>query len=72
MEKLIKNKAVWVAFFSFWGLIVMRYTQVPEEIWQSFIVLAGAIVAVFIGEEIEKGLVRSVERTLRELDTFRK
>ena len=72
MEKLIRNKAVWTALFAFVGLIVMRYTQVPEEIWQSFIVLAAAIVAVFVGEEIEKGLVRSVERTLRELDTFRK
>ena len=67
MDKLIRSKAFWTAFIGVIAVLVMRYTQVPEEVWQSIAGLLAVVVAIFTGEEVENGISRSVERSIREL-----
>ena len=52
LKALFRSAAFYTALISFAGVCVMRYTQVPPEIWQSFVGLASAIVLALIGKEV--------------------
>lgn len=64
MNVLLHSKAFWSALISFVGVVIMRYTQVPPEIWQSFVGLAGAVVLAFLGDEVGASLGRSVAKSM--------
>jgi Na+/H+ antiporter NhaD/arsenite permease-like protein len=67
MERLFKSKAFWTAFVSVIAVVVMRYTAIPEEIWQSIAALLAVIIGIFTVDDLESGIVRGMERTLRSL-----
>jgi hypothetical protein len=67
MEKLLKSKAFYTALISTIAVLVMRYTSIPEEVWQSIAALLGVIVIIFTGEEVENGISRSMERAVGEI-----
>jgi len=56
MEKLLKSKAFWTAFVSTLGVLVMRYTAIPEEVWQSIAALLAVVTAIFTVDDLEKGI----------------
>lgn len=63
-QKIIRSKAIWTAFLSFAGVLVMYFTSVPEEIWESFILFALSVVAVFAIDEGSEAFGRSLARGL--------
>ncbi len=71
MNIILKSKAFWTALISFAGVVVMRYTNVPSEIWESFIGLAFVVVGLFaadeVGESISKNIVLGIRETMLEL-----
>ena len=62
MSVLLHSKAFWSALIAFVGVVVMRFTQVPPEIWQSFVGLASAVVLAFLGEEIGVSVGKGMSR----------
>lgn len=68
IQKILRSKAVWTSLLSFVGVIVMYYTQVPEEIWQSFIVFALSVVVIFAIDEGSEAFGRAFGRALRGQD----
>ena len=67
MEAVLKSKAVWTALLGFIGTLVMYFTQVPAEIWQSFVVFATALMLAFIGQEVTTGITTGIVAGIREL-----
>ena len=67
MEKLLRSKAFWTAFVSVIAVVVMRYTAIPEEIWQSIAALLAVVIGIFTVDDLEKGIVRTLNATLREI-----
>lgn len=67
MEALLRSKAFWTAFVSVVAVVVMRYTAIPEEIWQSIAALLAVVIGIFTVDDLEKGISRTMERTLAEL-----
>ena len=72
MERLLRSKAFWTALISTIAVLVMRYTSIPEEVWQSFAALFGTIVIIFTGEEIERGISLTMERAVGEISRLAK
>lgn len=64
MNILLKSKAFWTALVSFVGVVVMRYTQVPPEIWQSFVAFALVIVGIFCVDEVGVSIGKSMTKAL--------
>lgn len=67
MESILKSKAVWTAFLGFVGVIVAYYTQIPEEVWQSFVLFVLSLVAIFAIDEGAQTFGRTMGRTIHEL-----
>lgn len=67
MEKLLKSKAFWSAVVSVIAVIVMRYTLIPEEIWQSIAALLGVVIGIFTIDDLEKGIATTMRETITEL-----
>ena len=66
MNVILKSKAFWSALLAFAGVIVMRYTQVPAEIWESFVGLAIVVVGLFAADEAAKTVGVTLARTMKE------
>lgn len=62
MSLLIHSKAFWSALVAFAGVIVMRYTQVPPEIWQSFVVFALVIIGLFTVDDVQKSVIATIRQ----------
>ena len=67
MERLLKSKAFWTAFVSVVAVVVMRYTAIPEEIWQSIAALLAVVISIFTVDDLEKGIARTMRETVAEL-----
>jgi Na+/H+ antiporter NhaD/arsenite permease-like protein len=67
MEKLLKSKAFWTAFVSVIAVVVMRYTAIPEEIWQSIAALLAVIIGIFTVDDLEQGIRTTMRETIVEL-----
>ena len=67
MEKLYKSKALWTAVVSVIAVLVMRYTAVPEEVWQSIAALLGVIISILTVDDLEKGIRTTMRETIVEL-----
>jgi Na+/H+ antiporter NhaD/arsenite permease-like protein len=67
MEKLLKSKAFWTALVSVIAVVVMRYTVIPEEIWQSIAALLAVVVGIFTVDDLERGIQRTMRETVIEL-----
>lgn len=72
MERLLKSKAFWTAFVSVIAIVVMRYTAIPEEIWQSIAALLAVVIGIFTVDDLERGIVRTLNATLREIQKMSK
>ncbi len=44
---LLTSRRVWIAVFALIQAIVLHYLNVPDEIWQTIVALAGALIAAF-------------------------
>lgn len=62
MDKLLKSKAFWTALLSTLAVVVMRYTAIPEEVWQSIAALLAVVIGIFTIDDLEQG----IKSTLRE------
>jgi len=67
MEKLLKSKAFWTAFVSVIAVVVMRYTAIPAEIWQSIAALLAVVIGIFTVDDLEKGIESTMRETVAEL-----
>lgn len=67
MESLLKSKAFWTAFVSVVAVVVMRYTAIPEEIWQSIAALLAVVIGIFTVDDLEKGINAELRRTVSEI-----
>lgn len=62
MDKLLRSKAFWTALVSTLAVVVMRYTAIPEEVWQSIAALLAVVIGIFTVDDLEQG----IRSTLRE------
>jgi len=67
MEKLLKSKAFWTAFVSVIAVVVMRYTAIPEEVWQSIAALLAVVIGIFTIDDLEKSVENTMRNTIIEL-----
>ena len=67
MERLLRSKAFWTAFVSVVAVVVMRYTAIPEEIWQSIAALLSVIIGIFTVDDLERGIQNTMRETLTEM-----
>lgn len=67
MEKLLRSKAFWTALVSVIAVVVMRYTVIPEEIWQSIAALLAVVIGIFTVDDLEKGISATMRETVDEL-----
>lgn len=67
INDLITSRAIMTAFLGLVGVLVMRYTQVPAEVWQSVLALFTVIVAKFTVDDLGLTIGRTIARTMREL-----
>ena len=67
MKKLITSKAFWTAFISVIAVLVMRYTAIPEEVWQSIAALLAVVVSIFAVDDLEQGIQRTMRETIVEI-----
>ena len=72
MERLLKSKAFWTAFVSVVAVVVMRYTAIPEEIWQSIAALLAVVIGIFTVDDLEKGIERTMRESVAELHRLTK
>ena len=67
MESLLKSKAFWTALVSVIAVVVMRYTAIPEELWQSIAALLAVVIGSFTVDDLEKSIERTMRNTVIEL-----
>lgn len=67
MERLLKSKAFWTALVSVVAVVVMRYTAIPEEIWQSIAALLAVVIGIFTVDDLEQGIRTTMRETIVEL-----
>ena len=67
MNTLLKSKAFWTALLSVIAVLVMRYTAIPDEVWQSIAALLLVIVGLFTKDELENGIARELRITVAEI-----
>ena len=67
MERLLRSKAFWTAAVSVIAVVVMRYTAIPEEIWQSIAALLAVIIGIFTVDDLERGIQNTMRETLTEM-----
>ena len=67
MENVLRSKAVWTAFLGFLGVIIAYYTEIPADIWQSFVLFVMSLVAIFAIDEGAEAFGKSMGKTLYEL-----
>ena len=72
MERLLKSKAFWTAAVSVIAVVVMRYTAIPEEIWQSIAALLAVVIGIFTVDDLEKGIERTMRESVAELHRLMK
>ena len=68
MEKLLRSKAFWTALVSTIAVVVMRYTAIPEEIWQSIAALLAVVIGIFTVDDLERGIQTTMRETVVELN----
>ena len=67
MEKLLRSKAFWTAFVSVIAVVVMRYTAIPEEIWQSIAALLAVVIGIFTVDDLERGIQNTMRESIAEM-----
>jgi Na+/H+ antiporter NhaD/arsenite permease-like protein len=67
MERLLRSKAFWTAFVSVIAVVVMRYTAIPEEIWQSIAALLAVIIGIFTVDDLERGIQKTMNEAMIEM-----
>lgn len=68
IRDLVTSRAIMTAFLGLIGVLVLRYTQVPAEVWQSVLALLTVIVAKFTVDDLGLTIGRTIARTMRELE----
>lgn len=66
LRDLIQSRAVMTAFIGLIGVLVMYYSAVPEEIWQSILALLSVIVAKFTVDDLGLTIGRTIALTMKE------
>lgn len=66
LRDLIQSRAVMTAFIGLIGVLVMYYSAVPAEIWQSILALLTVIVAKFTVDDLGLTIGRTIALTMRE------
>jgi Na+/H+ antiporter NhaD/arsenite permease-like protein len=49
------------------AVVVMRYTAIPEEVWQSIAALLAVVVGIFTVDDLEKSVENTMRNTIIEL-----
>ena len=68
ISKLLHSEAFWSAHIGLLSTVVMRYLNVPDDIWQAFLALIAVIVASFAIDELGLSIGRGLARGLEELN----
>jgi divalent metal cation (Fe/Co/Zn/Cd) transporter len=63
---VLLNKEVLTALVSLIGLVLLRYTGIPEDIWAAIAAFLGVVIANMFVEKGAAAIGRSISRGLRE------
>lgn len=66
LRDLIKSRAVMTALIGLIGVLVMYYSAIPAEIWQSVLALLTVIVAKFTVDDLGLTIGRTIALTMEE------
>jgi Na+/H+ antiporter NhaD/arsenite permease-like protein len=67
MKILLTSKAFWTALVSVIAVLVMRYTAIPEEVWQSIAALLSVIIGIFTVDDLENGIRKTMRESIAEM-----
>jgi hypothetical protein len=67
IKDLWQSRAVMTAFIGLIGVLVLRYTQVPDDVWQSVLALLTVIVAKFTVDDLGLTIGRTIALTMKEM-----
>jgi hypothetical protein len=66
INDLLTSRAVWTAVIGLATTLVLRYAQIPAEVWQSVVALFTVIVAKFTVDDLGLTIGRTIALTMRE------
>ena len=67
IRDIFTSRAVWSAIIGLVGVLVLRYNQVPDEIWQSVLALVTVVIAKFTIDDLGLTIGRTIALTMEEL-----
>lgn len=68
---LLRSAAFWSGLIAVLSAVVMRYANVPDDIWIPITSLLGTIVIIFTGHEVGNSMGKQVARSLSEMQDDR-
>lgn len=63
---LLKSSTFWTALVSIIGMLLLRFTAMPEDIWIAIASFLGACVSIIFGNEVSKGIGTQIARSMLE------
>ena len=66
LSLLLKNKSFWVAFLALAQTLVLRYLNVPDDVWLSIDGLLVVIIGIFTADDIGSKVVSGFHMALSE------
>lgn len=66
IKDILTSRAVWTALITLIGVLIMYYTNVPSEIWQSVAALMSVVVLKFTVDDLGVTIGRTIAKGLRE------
>lgn len=72
IQILLHSKAFWTAIISAIGLVILKYVNFPEDIWNAIVGILVVVIGVFTVEDASESFGRAVGYGMREFDEAKK
>lgn len=64
---LFRSPAFWTALISVVGMLLLRFTALPEDIWTAIAIFLGSCVTILFGNDVAKAMGVQIARSQYEL-----
>jgi len=64
---LFRSPAFWTALISVVGMLLLRFTALPEDIWTALAIFLGSCVTILFGNDVAKAMGVQIARSQHEL-----
>ena len=63
---LFRSPAFWTALVSIVGMVLLRFTAIPEDIWVGIAAFLGTCITILAGNDIAKALGTQIARSMQD------